>query len=186
MSKTETQIRYAGVWYRFLARIIDNMIISFVGAPFLIVEFIIGFQSGWNSIISGSSTAEIHYTAGQSLLIGFSTLAYVLVGVCYFIFFNSSKFQATPGKMILGIKITNLDGQRLTRKQALIRYFATDGIGLPGNLLSNSTNQTAGRISLPFLIMQGLWTIVDASIGGADSRKRMLHDQIAKTLVVYK
>lgn len=186
MSKDNIEIRYAGVWYRFLARIIDNFFISIVGAPLLVFNVVLNFQNQWDSIISGANIEAIHHTTGQSLAIGFSTLFYILITVTYYVFFNASKYQATPGKMILGIKIITPDGGRLSLAQSFIRYLATDGIGLPGNLLSNSTNQTVNYISIPFLVLQGFWTIVDASIGGADTKKRMLHDRIAKTFVVYR
>ncbi len=50
------------------------------------------------------------------------TLPVILIAA-YFILLDSSKWQATIGKRILGMKIEHLDGTRLSVYEASIRYF---------------------------------------------------------------
>lgn len=72
----------------------------------------------------------------------------IVVSFAYFILFDASKKQGTIGKQMLGLKITNKDGQRLTYLQAFVRhiikYFGILflGIGYVG-LIFNITKKRA-------------------------------------------
>jgi uncharacterized RDD family membrane protein YckC len=67
---------------------------------------------------------------------------------------------ATIGKMALGIKVTDLNGERITFGRATGRYF--------GKILS------------------GLTLCIGYIIAGFSQQKQALHDILAKTLVVNK
>jgi len=176
--------RYVGVWYRFLARILDGMILGFVGSPFLVTIFFITFKAGLDAGNNGIDTAKL--TTQQSLIIGLCSLAYLIITICYQVFFASSKMQGTLGKRILGIKIVDEKGGRITISRAFTRYIATDGLGIPSSLLSNTTNSIGRGIATFFGFLSFVYVIIDASVGGSDSRKRTVHDRIAKTFVVYR
>ena len=81
------------------------------------------------------------------------------VAAAYSVFFVG-KFQATPGKMALGIKIITPDGGRVGYGRALGRYFA--------EFLSS--------------IILGIGYLMAAF----DQEKRALHDRICTTRVVKK
>ncbi|HEY2344884.1 MAG TPA: RDD family protein [Xanthomonadaceae bacterium] len=53
-----------------------------------------------------------------------STIAYVVIGGAWFTLFEASGWQATPGKRMVGIKVTDADGARISRGRALGRFFA--------------------------------------------------------------
>jgi len=53
-----------------------------------------------------------------------STCAYAVVGGVYFVLFEASDRQATPGKRLLGIKVTDLAGRRIDRGRAVGRFLA--------------------------------------------------------------
>ena len=59
----------------------------------------------------------------------------LIIGVAYYVGLETSEKQATWGKQIVGIKVTDLEGRRITVGRALGRYFAkilsgcTFGIG---------------------------------------------------------
>jgi uncharacterized RDD family membrane protein YckC len=74
--------------------------------------------------------------------------------------FWSSIYEATPGKIIFGMKVTDLYGQRLSFKHASVRWL--------GKIVSYLTFGTG------FLII------------GFTSKKQGLHDYIAKTIVIQK
>lgn len=48
----------------------------------------------------------------------------LLVGGAYYIFLDSSEKQGTWGKQIVGIKVTDLEGRRISRGRAAGRFFA--------------------------------------------------------------
>jgi uncharacterized RDD family membrane protein YckC len=92
---------YAGFWLRFVAYIIDAIII-------LIPTYLLYGTIG-GSFIEPNILARI---------IG------VVVGVGYFVYLESSEKQATFGKQAMGIIVTDMDGQRISMGQAFGRYFA--------------------------------------------------------------
>lgn len=54
----------------------------------------------------------------------FSTLAYLLVAGSYFILSEASAAQATVGKRLLGIKVTDRDGRRIGVGRSAARFLA--------------------------------------------------------------
>jgi uncharacterized RDD family membrane protein YckC len=75
----------------------------------------------------------------------------------YFAVFESSSWQATPGKKIIGVKVTDLQGERITLGKAILR--------------------NVGRIASSVLYIGYI-------IIGFTQKKQGLHDMIAGTLVV--
>jgi len=54
----------------------------------------------------------------------FSGVAYIVLGALYFALMESSNWQATLGKRLIGIKVTDAQGQRIGLGRALARFFA--------------------------------------------------------------
>jgi len=80
----------AGFWRRFFAIIIDGIIISI---PAYIVVLVYTLE--------GSSQESINL---------FVRYYMIIVGSLYFIISESSPYQATLGKKVLGIKVTDVNG----------------------------------------------------------------------------
>ena len=78
--------------------------------------------------------------------------------ISYFTFFWSTTGQ-TPGNRVMSIEVRGVQGERLSLRRAFVRVLA-----LPLSVI-------------PF--GAGLWLIL------VDRRRRALHDQIARTVVVY-
>lgn len=76
----------------------------------------------------------------------------------YFALFESSRFQATPGKRAMGIVVTDLAGRRISLGRASLRYV--------GKLLS------------------GLILMLGFVMAFFSPRKQALHDRLAATLVL--
>ena len=72
--------------------------------------------------------------------------------------FEAGERQATPGKRAMGIKVTTLDGERISKGQAVGRYF--------GSLVS------------------GIIIGIGFMMSGFTARRQCLHDMMASTLVV--
>jgi uncharacterized RDD family membrane protein YckC len=120
---------YAGFWRRAAAILIDALILAI---PSGIVLGILGRGAG--------------------------NLAVLVLDWLYFAYQESSEAQATIGKRALGIKVTDLEGNRLTFGRATGRYFA--------KILSTIT------LGIGYLL--AAFTV----------RKQALHDMVASTLVV--
>ncbi len=96
---------YAGFWMRFLASLIDGVIL-------LIVGLVLAAAAG------GTTGAVLQFAFGIVYVIGF----WIAQG-------------ATPGKMALGIQITTVDGEPIGLGRAILRYIGyfvswiTKGLG---------------------------------------------------------
>lgn len=67
-------------------------------------------------------SAVLHKIAGDNLM--FEAIANLIISATYYVVFLSGHWQATPGKRIAGIYVTNADGSKLSQQQALQRYLA--------------------------------------------------------------
>lgn len=99
---------YAGFWKRFAAAIIDG-IITVIGG------FVIGFIFGI-IMVAGSIDAPDDVLKGLGKFFGF------FLGWIYYPIMESSSTQGTLGKMALGIKVTDLEGNRVGFGKATGRY----------------------------------------------------------------
>ena len=131
----EKNMEYAGFWKRFAATVID-----------FVIWMILGF------ILAVLGVIEDAVRLGN--IVG------VLMGWIYFAAFESSSKQATPGKMALGIKVTDLNGRRIGFGKATGRYI--------------------GRILSMVILFIGCIMIAFTE------KKQGLHDKMAGCLVVNK
>ncbi len=99
-----------------VAAIIDAIILRVVVAP-------VGMIFGGLGLAGGMMTGLPH--AGMALLGGGVTFILMVFGSwLYEAFMESSSYQATLGKMIFGMKVTDLDGKRISFERATGRHFA--------------------------------------------------------------
>lgn len=148
MFQSYTEPSYAGFWIRVLAYLIDSLLISVVFCP-------LGFGLGLLGV-AGEIDQNSPAWAGINLLLN---LVSVLVGWLYFALTESSTWQATVGKRLLKLKVTDMDGQRISFGKATGRYF--------GQILSG--------------MICGIGYIMVAFT----EKKQGLHDMLAGTLVVW-
>lgn len=144
---------YGGFWIRFVARIIDGII---TGVAMTIVAIPLGGLLGVGLMrgFDPSSTSPFFGFAalGLYMLLAF---AFSFVYEVYFI----SKRGATPGKMILNLKVIHPDGALLTTGQAVGRYFG--------------------------YILSGFIFYIGYIIAAFDPEKRALHDRLVDSRVIY-
>ena len=150
---------YAGFWLRFVAYIIDGIIISFV--EFLMVLPLLALL-GFNAALDNfSGMEEMEWNILMPIIIsagmGFYLTAFLTTWL-YYALMESGSRQATVGKMALNLKVTDTDGARVSFATASLRFF--------GKILSNA------------IFMIGF------IMAGFTQKKQALHDIIAKTYVV--
>ena len=136
--------QHAGFWKRLASFIIDAIILAIVT---VIIRAIL-------------LPAFPNRGAGFAFFLLFSGPICLIFGWVYYALMESSRVQATLGKMALGIKVTDMQEKRLSFGKSTGRYFA--------KILS------AIILCIGFLMI--IWT----------KKKQGLHDMLAKTLVVNK
>ena len=109
-SELSDRQRYAGLWMRFLAGIIDLMFLY--GVSF-VLSFVYGFL-----ILS------VSYEFVSIIIKGANAFSFIIF-IFYYALFQSSSKQATPGMMIAKIKIYDEQLQRLGFWRLILRYFLT-------------------------------------------------------------
>lgn len=140
---------YGGFWVRFLAYIIDACIVNAVLLPF---SFALGIGIGVAGSVTHMPDRGIPIAG---MLTGFGLG--IFVTWLYEGLMTSSSKQATLGKMVLGLRVTDLEGGRISFARATGRHFA---------------KYLSGAILFVGYIMVGL-----------TERKQGLHDMIVNTLV---
>jgi uncharacterized RDD family membrane protein YckC len=139
---------YGGFWKRFIARFIDGMIQAVFG---MVIGAVIGAIFGATGALQGGSAGAILLMQAviQIVAMGFA--------IIYEVFFVR-KYDATPGKMAIGLKILRPDGTKLSVGRIIGRYFAT--------------------------IISALPLLIGYIMAAFDDEKRALHDRIADTRVI--
>ena len=127
---------YAGFGIRFVAVLIDGIILQVVQVPLSFMFY--GEYSFGNENIG-------------------LTLVSLFIRLTYTVLMQSSKTQGTLGKMAVGIKVGDENGNRISAMNALGRYFAT--------ILSTIV------LFIGYLMV--IW----------DDKKQGLHDKLAGTYV---
>jgi len=109
--------RYGGFWIRFVAVVIDAMILGVVLA---VITVPLSLMLGLGSMASFDPARSAGFGLG---LVGIYLLVNFGLQFAYQVYFVSKR-GGTPGKLILGLRIIRADGSMLTPGQAAGRYFA--------------------------------------------------------------
>lgn len=135
--------------------VIDGLVLS----PILVIIFA---SSGVFGIISGAGDRDTAGLGAALFAIGIlaGLVVYLAGNWMYHTMMESSRHQATLGKMALGIKVTDLNGNRISFSRANGRFF--------GKWLSSAI-MNIGYLMAAFT-----------------EKKQALHDILASCLVVLK
>lgn len=148
---------YAGFWKRCAAWLIDGVILG-AGLCVIMLPFLIVSGIG----IFGGSPGDYEPSDGLVVVAVLGYLLFAIVGTIggwlYFALMESSAKQGTPGKLAMGIKVTDMSGGRITMGRATGRFFAK--------------------------FISGLILCVGFVMAAFTQQKQALHDIIAGCLVV--
>ena len=146
---------YAGFWRRGVAFLIDSIIVISIGC---IGGSFIGLVYGL--LATAVPAGDI---GSESIIIEAGVLG-VIWGIAadclYFTTLESSSMQATPGKVVLNLIVTNYEFKRIGFRQANVRYW--------------------GKFASSLILCIGFLMVAFTE------RKQALHDQLAGTLVIVK
>jgi uncharacterized RDD family membrane protein YckC len=108
------QIDYAGFWLRWVAAVIDGLLLGVVG---LVINFGIGVQGPFFNV---PGRGPQFYALG---LVGLRSSLGWIIGWLYNALMESSSLQGSLGKLALGITVTDMQGQRISFGRATGRYW---------------------------------------------------------------
>lgn len=149
-------VKYAGFWLRFVAFIIDAIVLGFIGFA-ITIPFMASIPLG--TFMHGGPPRPEDWAPLVGMF-GRLALARFVINWLYYALLESSAWQATLGKKALGLEVTDLQGRRISFGRASGRFFA--------------------KILSTIILFIGFFMI------GFTSRKQGLHDIIAGTLVLRK
>jgi len=156
-----SNVTFAGFWLRFVAYLLDSVIIGFaVMVLFVPFFFLMGGLAMLETLPRGHGERvdPAQFMAFLGLILTLVALGSVAKWL-YFAYLESGEKQGTWGKQALGLYVTDLAGQRITFGRATGRFFAKFVTGL---------------------IPLGIGFIM----AGFTERRQALHDMIASTLVL--
>ena len=137
----------AGFWIRFAAYIIDAILLTIVG-------WLIAAVFGIGMAMDMSDPEAV-----SGAFVGFQ-VGMMVFWCIYWAAFESSKLQATPGKLVVGVRVSDAAGARI-------------GIG-----------RALGRALAKYI--SAIILLIGFIMAAFTDRKRALHDMMAGTLVSYR
>lgn len=123
---TEPKLKYAGFGKRYAALWIDRVIIVFFCSPFY-WEIQRGLTWYLKRITKATENdygfSSKIYSKTENLTFLYFALVVGVVSWCYYAGMESSPWRATLGKKLLGLEVTDEDGERISFLKATGRYF---------------------------------------------------------------
>ena len=144
-------IHYGGFWRRLVAFLIDGLILGAVMTPFGLGMW--GTMAGLGHL-AGNGVNTLPALIAASM---FAWCARIIVSWLYGALFESSAWQATPGKKALGLRVTDLEGRRIS--------------------FARATGRALGKW------LSGLILCIGYLMVAFTERKQGLHDMLAGTVV---
>ncbi|MCX7971515.1 MAG: RDD family protein [Negativicutes bacterium] len=145
---------YAGFWPRLLACMIDW--VAGVAVIVIVLSLTVILFSPVNADRPDNLPPEVFYQLTGSLVLAFFLSLSTFQICCWWM--ESSKFQATLGKIIVGLAVTDLNGHRIGFGRAVVRNI--------------------GKCILGKFFLVGYLTIP------LSARRQGLYDMLARTAVV--
>jgi uncharacterized RDD family membrane protein YckC len=154
---------YAGLGRRIVAFIVDFiLILLFDAVAVAVLGLFRGLQNLYFFAVQHAPVESITTEGTSAALFGSIIASYgvilIVIPWLYYAGFESSKSQATPGKLLMRIVVTDLDGNKASFARVTLRHFA--------------------KIISTLIIFLGFLMI------GLTRKRQGLHDKIAGCLVL--
>ena len=154
---------YAGLGRRFIAFIVDAILILLIGIVTITFfsltngikyAYYLSAQSAPISQLTEAGTAD----AALAPIVAAFGMLIIVIPWLYFAGFESSRSQATPGKVLMRIMVTDMEGNKPTFARVTLRHF--------------------GKFISALIIFIGFLMI------GFTKKRQGLHDKIGRCLVL--
>lgn len=148
---------YGGFWIRFLAHLIDHIILGAVAAPLFFIAVL-------PSIMRIARQAELDQEPSPEMIIAIVSSVFVYIALAfvgqwlYEALLTSSSWQGTIGKRVLRLKVVDEAGNRISFGRSTGRFFAK--------------------------ILSSMFFCIGFIMIGFTERKTGLHDMLAGTKVM--
>ncbi|WPL16339.1 RDD family protein [Thiorhodovibrio winogradskyi] len=149
INDSSSNLSYAGFWFRFIAAIVDIILCQIL---IIVIVFPLAYVLGLY-MAETASASDIEST-GEAL----GTILGIFIQWLYFTVQESSTWQATVGKKMFGMTVTDMGGKRISFGRANARYWS--------------------KILSALILMIGYLMVAFTA------KKQGLHDLIAGTLVL--
>ena len=149
---SKSPVVYAGFWLRAIAFIVDSIILGVLTLPILIRPILTNLGPNL------TARSYVDFMTGSSRQAIALQLLMNLILVLYCAAFESSAWQATPGKKLLRIFVTDLNGNRAS--------------------FARAAGRNVGKVLEQFTLFIGF------AMAGFTAKKQALHDMTAGCLVL--
>jgi len=173
---TPDGVPLSGWWWRALALVIDTIILGIIGAliAFPWVRDVLDSYRTWFDEVMDSDGSSVDTSQLQSDIavpLAIITLIQLVLGFAYNVGFLMWK-QATPGKLVLGLRVRLRDRPGpMPIGTVLLRWAGQFGVGILGVL------PVLGCLTFIYTVLDYLWPLWDDKL-------QAIHDKIAKTNVI--
>lgn len=160
---------YAGFWRRVLASLVDSVLQLVTAAVFIFLAFL--SDGSLYAAIEAEDLEmlrlmEMYFVGGVTLII-----------MSYHTLFESSPMQATPGKLLFAIKVTDSVGQPIGLIHAAFRSWPLWIVGVFSVIDAATGSEGSALIA-------NLLSLVACIVVAFTAQKQGLHDILAGTLLV--
>lgn len=147
----------AGFWIRFLANVIDSLLISVLGT---IISILINEDKAAQiQQVLSQSPEDMNVSMGM-IVSPSDSISGLIYAVVFIIIFTASKYKGSPGKIICRIEVVDLDMTQIGIGKSIGRYFS--------------------------YVLSGIIFFIGFIMIGLNKEKKGLHDIICNTRVVYR
>ncbi len=200
---TANHLDYIGFWWRSLSSLLDYLIKMVPSWICMIPYYVVIFSSGAATETSAEDFG-LGFTIAMGVAYGIGLIGILGISIFYETWMVG-KYQGTLGKIVIGAKVVNPDGTRLTYKRAFVRWLvkkplngllvwgpSTIGFALViGGIAAVSRDSDAAATMVMAMmtgmfVYGGLLALCSAVywMAAFDDERRALHDRIAGTRVV--
>lgn len=176
------------MWIVLICRIIVTQIYATLWYNKKILEFSQDFQNQFGTDVPKATQSHVNYILQHPFvthtLILFSII--IFVGVIYYTYFNSSNWQATPGKRLMSLRIVKNENDNVSFSLALTHYLLSITpfiyvLYLAFYKIRHEINFYEAITTSQLNLMLGLFFVMWVQIQIFTKRKVTLYDMICNT-----
>ena len=159
--------KYAGFWRRLWASILDSIIFASISLFFVLIISIL-FKGG----------DDLNVIFWIEKISPYLKVLFFL----YEVFFISSFYQSTPGKMLLGIKVVDENGNPLSFNSSFLRASFKDLYFILAIVFHPFFGKLDNSIEMVFIF----FAIPDGLTMFFNEKRQTIHDILVKSCVIYR